>query len=96
VVAAPTSTPYLPEWCFCTSTIVISPAAEAPVRVLLYRPSPGKGRGWPGPLADGSNVTLSDLDANRVRVRAWRARPCRSGEAEGHCGTGRAVHREVT
>ncbi len=67
MVAAPTSTPYLPQWCFCTSTIGMSPAAEAPVRVRPCRPSPSKGRRWPGP--DGSNVTLSDSDAVRVRVR---------------------------
>ena len=89
--------PILPDWCFCTdctSTIGTSPAAEAPGRVRPCHPSPGKGRGWPGP--DGSNVTLSDSDAIRVRVRAGRARPCRSGEAEGsrRAGPGRAPRRD--
>ncbi len=96
MVAAPSRTPILPDWCFCTSTIATSPAAEAPGRVRPCHPSPGKGSGWPGP--DGSNVTLSDSDAIRVLFRALGARPDRSGdsEAEGRCGTGRAGHRDVT
>jgi hypothetical protein len=82
------------SWCFCTSTIGTSAAAESPGRVRQCYPSPGKGRGCPGP--DGSNISLSDSDAIRVQVWAWRTLPCRSGEAEGSLrdGPGLAPRRD--
>jgi hypothetical protein len=64
VVAAPTSTPYLPEWFFCTSTIGISPVAGhrfwfgVVVRVRV------------GAVRGRSDVGLCDSDAIRVRFRA--------------------------
>jgi hypothetical protein len=70
----------------------MSAAAVEPGRVRPCHSCPGKARGcqWPGPV--GSDVILSDSDAIRVRIRAWGARPCPSGEAEGsrRDGPGRA------
>ena len=73
------------KWSFWTSTIGIWVGVVVRVRV-------GAARGW----ARSERRCLARLGCHPSPGPGARARPYRSGDAEGHGGTGEAVHRGVS